>query len=446
MDILGTWERHPLVQTLMKKVGFTPAMELLRAGKPVFDAPFKGLSILLGGNGIHRRGLETFLEGQKARLLETAQDSIGAVIYDATHIDTPTRLDEVYHFFNATLGLLEECGRIVIVGHPVAALRDPTAYACQHSLQGLVRSLAKEVGRKGITAQLIYAGDTEAARSGLYGTLQFLLTPRAAFISGQVLEVSPAVVPSHYEISPRLENKTIVVTGAASGIGLETTRRLGAYGAKVVAVDLPQNEAALKRAIKGIPGEILALDITEADAPEKLVVFGEKITKGFDAVVHNAGITRDKTMARMAAEQWHDAIETNFSAITRLDELVLARKVLRPEGRLIYLSSISGIAGNFGQTNYATSKSAVIGYMKAMSCRAASERITANAIAPGFIETPMTAQMPWLPREIARRFSALGQGGLPIDVAEAVAFLASSQGAGLTGSVLRVCGGSFFGA
>jgi 3-oxoacyl-[acyl-carrier protein] reductase len=162
-----------------------------------------------------------------------------------------------------------------------------------------------------------------------------------------------------------------------------------------------------------------------------------------DVVVHNAGITRDKTLANMDADRFLAALDINLGAPVRLTQALDG--LLSSGARVIALASIAGIAGNFGQTNYATAKAGVIGWVGALSEAYAARGIAVNAVAPGFIETRLTAAIPAATREGARRLSALSQGGLPSDVAEAITFLASPGGKALSGQVLRVCGGSFVG-
>jgi len=162
-------------------------------------------------------------------------------------------------------------------------------------------------------------------------------------------------------------------------------------------------------------------------------------------VIHNAGVTRDKTLARMKPEKGDQTIDINLSAVVRITEALLEGP-MRAGGRIILLSSVAGIAGNMGQTNYAASKAGIVGYTRGLATELAPRGITVNAIAPGFIETRLTAAIPVMIREVARRLSALGQGGLPQDVGEAITFLSTPGAAAMTGRVLRVCGGAFVGA
>jgi 3-oxoacyl-[acyl-carrier protein] reductase len=190
----------------------------------------------------------------------------------------------------------------------------------------------------------------------------------------------------------------------------------------------------------------MTADITDADAPAQIAAHLKERHGGVDVVVHNAGVTRDKTLGRMSEEQWSSVIAINLTAPQRIDRALFEQEVVRENGRIISVSSISGIAGNAGQTNYSTSKAGVIGFVEAWAPELAKRHVTVNAVAPGFIETKMTAAMPIAMREAGRRMNSLSQGGLPIDVAEAIAWYASPASAGVTGNLVRVCGQSLLGA
>ncbi len=163
-----------------------------------------------------------------------------------------------------------------------------------------------------------------------------------------------------------------------------------------------------------------------------------------DIVIHNAGITRDKTFLRMNDTQWSSVLDVNLSSIIRIDEMLFCRSknILSSRGRVVYLSSIAGIAGGFGQTNYSCSKAGVMGYVAARAAElsASASKIGVNAIAPGFIETEMTKAIPFMIRNIGRRMNALNQGGYPADIAETALFLSSEASRAMNGITLRVCG------
>jgi len=188
------------------------------------------------------------------------------------------------------------------------------------------------------------------------------------------------------------------------------------------------------------------LDITDADAPERLRGFCSAHSPTLHAVVHNAGVTRDKMLSRMTAHQWDLLMQINFDAVQRINKALLQTELLDDGGKIIGIASISGIAGNIGQTNYGFSKAAIIGMVEALAEPCAARGITINGVAPGFIETQMTAAIPFFTRQMGRRLSSLGQGGLPVDVAEVIGFFVSPQAAGINGNMVRVCGQSLLGA
>jgi 3-oxoacyl-[acyl-carrier protein] reductase len=167
---------------------------------------------------------------------------------------------------------------------------------------------------------------------------------------------------------------------------------------------------------------------------------------GVDIIVHNAGVTRDKTLANMTQQQWDMVMNINLSSEERINDELIAQGAIRDNGRVICVSSISGIAGNMGQSNYGMSKAGVIGMVQSMTPVLFAKNITINAVAPGFIETQMTAAIPFAIREAGRRMNSMSQGGLPVDVAEAIAWYASPASAGVTGNIVRVCGQSLIGA
>jgi 3-oxoacyl-[acyl-carrier protein] reductase len=273
-------------------------------------------------------------------------------------------------------------------------------------------------------------------------TLRFLLSGRSAYVSGQVVRVGAGTAPSPAAWGQPLAGKTALVTGAARGIGAAIARVLARDGADVIALDVPAAGDALAGVANDVRGRALQLDLTAADAPQRLAGY----LSGVDIVVHNAGITRDKTIARMDAARWDSVLDVNLSSQERINDLLLERGLIHDGGRIIGVSSIGGIAGNRGQTNYATSKAGVIGLVQSMAPVLAPKGITINAVAPGFIETAMTAKMPLFVREAGRRMNSMTQGGLPVDVAETIAWFASPGSATITGNVVRVCGQSLLGA
>jgi 3-oxoacyl-[acyl-carrier protein] reductase len=243
-----------------------------------------------------------------------------------------------------------------------------------------------------------------------------------------------------------LSGKVALVTGASRGIGAAIAEVLARDGAHVVGLDVPAQADELNAVTSRLSGSALTLDITDPKAPAKIADHLLEHHDGVDVVVHNAGVTRDKTLGRMSEELWEMVIAINLTAPQRIDKELFARKAVRGNGRVICASSISGIAGNAGQTNYSTSKAGVIGIVQSWAPALAKLGVTINAVAPGFIETQMTAAMPFATREAGRRMNSLAQGGLPIDVAETIAWFASPGSAGVTGNIVRVCGQSLIGA
>jgi 3-oxoacyl-[acyl-carrier protein] reductase len=259
------------------------------------------------------------------------------------------------------------------------------------------------------------------------------------------VRIGPGVAPApEIDWERPLAGKTALVTGASRGIGESVAETLALDGASVVGLDVPQAAADLGRVTAEVDGDAIELDIAAPEAPERIADWIG--AAGVDVVVHNAGVTRDRTIAKMPEERWSSLMEINLSSEERIDDELLERGLLRPNGRIVCVSSMSGIAGNSGQTNYAASKAGVIGMVEAMAPELAERGVTINAVAPGFIETQMTAAMPIAPREAGRRLSSLSQGGLPVDVAETISWFASPASTAVSGNTVRVCGQSLLGA
>jgi 3-oxoacyl-[acyl-carrier protein] reductase len=371
---------------------------------------------------------------------ETAEAKVKALVFDATGISDSTELVALQRFFHPNVRRLQRSGRVVVLGTPPAGL-PPRAATAQRALEGFTRSLGKEIGR-GITVQLVYVA--EGAETELDSTLRFLLSPRSAYVSGQVIEIGkPVAKAGATDWSLPLDGKIALVTGASRGIGEAIAETLHRDGAGLVLLDVPALAPDLAKVAKRLDADTIELDITEPDAPLQIAA---AIPDGIDVLVHNAGVTRDRTIAKMPEERWTGLMEINLSSEERINDELLERDLLRPNGRIVCVSSMSGVAGNSGQTNYATSKAGVIGMVEALAPDLAKRKLTINAVAPGFIETQMTAQMPIAIREAGRRMNSMSQGGLPVDVAETIAWFASPASTGVNGNVVRVCGQSLLGA
>lgn len=368
-----------------------------------------------------------------------------ALVFDATGIADSTELVAVHAFFHPTVRRLERCGRVIVLGRPTADCATVRQQTAQRALEGFTRSLGKELGG-GSTVQLVLVA--EEAREGMASTLRFLLSPRSAYVSGQVIRLGGAGAGASADRSDLdwerpFAGRTALVTGASRGIGEAIATTLAREGAHVVALDVPALAADLHAVSSRLDGEAVELDITAPEAPATLA---ERFADGVDVVVHNAGVTRDRTLAKMPTERWSELMDINLGGQERIDDALLQAGAMGAGGRIVCVSSMSGIAGNAGQTNYATSKAGVIGRVQALAGVLAERGATINAVAPGFIETQMTAAMPLTIREAGRRMSSLGQGGLPADVAETIAWLAHPASGAVNGNVVRVCGQNLLGA
>ncbi|MDX3243627.1 3-oxoacyl-ACP reductase [Streptomyces sp. ME18-1-4] len=368
-----------------------------------------------------------------------------AVVLDATGVRDVDSLAEVHAALHPVVRSVATSGRIVVLGAPLDP-EDHHQAAVQQALEGFVRSLGKEIGR-GRTVNLVrLGGDAAAAES----TLRFLLSPKSAYVSGQVIAVAAdgsggsggSEGPEDW--SRPLAGRTALVTGAARGIGEAVAETLARDGAHVVVLDVPQAEEEARRVAERLGGTALALDITAADAGERIAA---ELPDGLDVLIHNAGITRDRRLVNMPAERWSSVLDVNLASVLRTTDALLAKGALRPGGRIVATASIAGLAGNAGQTNYGASKAGIAGLVRSLAPRALAEHgVTVNAVAPGFIETKMTAAVPLFIREAGRRMNSLAQGGLPVDVAETTAWLAHPASGGVNGQVVRVCGQSLLGA
>jgi len=432
---------------LTSRVGLPTPPVLVRhePGMPVVSGP-----VLLDGahGGRLAQPAEDVLHSIEATVERDGAEASGpaALVFDASGIDEPARLRSLYEFFHRTIRGLRRNGRVIVLASAADA-PELDARIAQRAIEGTVRSLAKEIGGRGSTAQLVRVA--EGGEGGLESTLRFLLSARSAYVDGQVIEIRSidprdVVVPQDWE--QPLAGRVAAVTGAARGIGEAIAATLARDGAHVVCIDVPGAGSALTDVANRVGGTALQLDITDAEAPTKLAEHVAERHGKLDALVHNAGITRDKTLGRMEPEQWDAVLEVNLLSQLRLNAPLLEGDLLGSGGRIVSVSSVSGIAGNRGQANYATSKAGVIGMVDALAPLLAERDVTINAVAPGFIETEMTAAMPIGLREAGRRMNSLLQGGQPVDVAETISWLASPASAAVTGNVVRVCGQALMGA
>ncbi|WP_040296600.1 3-oxoacyl-ACP reductase [Alcanivorax hongdengensis] len=365
-----------------------------------------------------------------------------ALVFDATGISNTEELKALWDFFHPVIKKLDKCARVVVIGRTPEKQSGATRVA-QRALEGFTRSVGKEI-KKGATVQLVYVD--EGAEKQLASPLHFFLSPKSAYVSAQIVRVTEAGFDAKkFDWNQPLAGKKALVTGGSRGIGAAIAEVLARDGATVTVLDIPPMADDLNKVAEQIGGDTLELDITADDAPEKITAKAKEIG-GYDVVVHNAGVTRDKMLGNMPEKFWDMVLNINISSQLRINEKLLAEGGMGEGGRIISISSIAGIAGNLGQTNYGCSKAAVIGMIDAFKDEYAEKGITINAVAPGFIETQMTAAIPFTIREAGRRMNAMNQGGQPVDVAETIAFFASPASQGLTGNVVRVCGQMLLGA
>ncbi|QYB02581.1 3-oxoacyl-ACP reductase [Rhodococcus sp. USK10] len=408
-------------------------------GEPALAGP-----VLIGGKGRLVEPLRELLSDYPAA--GAGDDRYGALVFDATGIGSVTELEQLFEFFQPVIRNLAPSARVVVIGTTPEETSGVDEHIAQRALEGFTRSVGKEV-KRGATAQLVYVSPkAPTGLSGLESTLRFLLSAKSAFVSGQVIRVGSedSVAPADWD--KPLDGKVAIVTGAARGIGATIAEVLSRDGAHVICADIPAAGEALSETANKVGGTSLALDVTADDAADKLAEFVLERHGGADIIVHNAGITRDKTLANMDEGRWNMVIGVNLLAPQRITDVLVAKGALKEGGRVIDVSSIAGIAGNRGQTNYGTSKAGVIGLVQASAPVLAKKKITINAVAPGFIETAMTAAIPFATREAGRRMSSLLQGGETVDVAETVAYFASPASNAVTGQIVRVCGQSLLGA
>lgn len=431
---------------LATKVGVPQPTRLRRyePGAPLVEGP-----VLVAGGGRFESSVRDRLAEVGLATVGAAgeyEGRLGAIILDLSDAVDPADLYVLREVGAPAVKALAKNGRVVVIGSDPATLDEVAHTVAQRALEGFVRSLGKEL-RFGSTANLVLSqGD---AVDGVWSAVEFFLSGRSAYVDGQVIRAADTpgpAGPAGGDATKPLQGKVAVVTGAARGIGADIARVLARDGATVVAVDVPAAGDALAKVANEVRGTALQLDVTSEDAGRRLVEHAVGRHGSIDIVVHNAGILRDKLFVNMAEDKWAAVMDVNLRSILRMNDAILGEGGMGEGGRIVCVSSLSGIAGNRGQTNYAASKAGVIGLVQSLAPKVRDRGITVNAVAPGFIETDMTRTIPFATREMGRRTNSLQQGGLPRDVAETIAWFAQPAAAPITGQVLRVCGQSLLGA
>jgi 3-oxoacyl-[acyl-carrier protein] reductase len=443
-DRYQTFTSSPIGKLFVKNLGLPDPVKLDRysPGAPLVDG-----TVVVGGSGRLVEGVVTTLDdlGIASTQAAAEREKYKGIVFDATGITDAEGLVALQQFFTPLLRSLEPCAHVVVLGtNPAQTGRLPERVA-QRALEGVTRSLGKEIGR-GSTVNLVYVAP--GAEATLESTLAFFLSAKSAYVSGQVARLGATGTQKAAPVADQtrpLAGKVAIVTGASRGIGEQIARVLHRDGATVLGIDVPQAASELVTLMRELDGDQLTLDITGKDAPQRIAHHVKEKFGGVDIVVHNAGITRDRKLANMAEDRWSSVVAVNLIAPERITRELLEQGLVNKNGRIIGVSSIAGIAGNVGQTNYAASKAGVIGFVDALAGELKDD-ITVNAVAPGFIITQMTAAVPFATREVGQRMNAMSQGGLPVDVAEAIAWFASPGSTAVNGNVVRVCGQMMLGA
>jgi len=431
----------PIGSAVASRIGL-PQPAVLRRYK-AGDPPLPGPAVVGSTTGEVPTALTTILTKAGIEVLDSLPEGqkVAAAVLDARSIAAPADLGALRAFLQPAVKALSANGRVLVLGR-AADGANVTVDASRQALDGIVRSLAKEL-RRGATANLLWVED----EASLESVLRFFLSGKSAYVDGQPLRLDAGEAPNPSDWERPLSGKTALVTGAARGIGAAIAGVLARDGAHVICADLTAAGEALAKVANRIGGTTLHLDVASTEAPQRLLDHLAAHTDGLDVLIHNAGITRDKLLANMKPEQWDSVLAVNLESQLRINEALLGSDQLNAQSRVVCLSSTTGLSGNRGQTNYGATKAGVIGLVRSSAGAFAKHGAsTINAVAPGFIDTEMTAKMPLATREVARRLSSLQQAGLPIDVAEAVSWLSSPGAGGVNGQVLRVCGQNLVGA
>ncbi|HID83238.1 MAG TPA: 3-oxoacyl-ACP reductase FabG [Chromatiales bacterium] len=243
-----------------------------------------------------------------------------------------------------------------------------------------------------------------------------------------------------------LENEIILVTGASRGIGRAIAAELGRRGAQVLGTATSEKGAvAISQWMSDekINGQGYVLNVTDDEGIKQLIKEITDTHGGITVLVNNAGITRDNLLMRMKNEEWDDIINTNLSSVFRLSKVCLRQMMRKRHGRIISIGSVVGVTGNPGQANYAAAKAGLIGFSKSLAREVGSRGVTVNVVAPGFIETDMTDELPEAQRELLLAQIPLNRLGKADEIAKAVAFLASPDAEYITGETIHVNGGMY---
>ncbi|MCU0653559.1 MAG: 3-oxoacyl-ACP reductase FabG [Candidatus Pacebacteria bacterium] len=242
------------------------------------------------------------------------------------------------------------------------------------------------------------------------------------------------------------EGKVVLVTGSSQGIGRAIATKFASLGAKVALNDISIAEENLKAAVEDIKkagaadAKYFMADVSNYAQVEKMMADIQAAFGRLDVLVNNAGVTKDRTLAKMTTEEWQKVIDIDLTSVFNCSKLALPM-LIASQGNIVSLASVVGQDGNFGQTNYAAAKAGIIGFTKALSKEVGKLNVRANAVAPGFIATKMAEAIPEEMKAIIKKMTSLGRFGQPEEVADTIAFLASGGAGFITGTVVNIDGG-----
>jgi len=441
---MNDYLQNSTLRTLLKTLNIpVPVPPILKRNlQPFSNDELKAKKIAVAGIEtafLHTLQKEFHAKSDNATIYD---ERIDGLVVSCIGMQTIEDLEDLYTTVKNTVSKINANGRVVLISRT----DETTALsaAVQKSIDGFTRALSKEIGGKsGITVNQLKITNTNVMPVETANAAFFFLSDKSSFITGQVVELGNSFSTPFSSPEKLLKDKIAIVTGGARGIGASAARVLHREGAKVILVDVPSAKEDADKLALEINADVILEDITDPKATALIQEYVINKYKGLDILVNNAGITRDKTIAKMSIDQWRSVLNVNLKAVVNLTETFI-EKGFNEHAKVVSLSSISGIAGNVGQTNYSLTKAGVIGFTKAIAEKHTS--VFANAVAPGFIETKMTENLPFFVKEGGRRLSTLKQGGLPEDVAELIGFLASPLSDSINGQCLRVCGGSMIGA